>query len=131
MSDSLQPFGLCSPGSSVHGIFQARILEWIAFPSPGDLSDSGIRSRDPTQIFCIAGSCRQIPYHLRHQELPPDTHTYAHLYLSGCEHCCNNCNFCKAIKAGNLEGEWVCDNRIFFLIIHLYSDRSDNYFQMK
>ena len=25
----------CSlPGSSVHGIFQARILEWVAFPSP-------------------------------------------------------------------------------------------------
>ena len=27
----------CSPpGSSVHGISQARILEWVAFPSPGD-----------------------------------------------------------------------------------------------
>ena len=25
------------PGSSIHGIFQARILEWVAFPSPGDL----------------------------------------------------------------------------------------------
>ena len=33
----------CSqPGSSVHGIFQARILEWGAFPTPGDLSDLGI-----------------------------------------------------------------------------------------
>jgi len=30
-----------SPGSSVHGISQARILEWIAVP-PGDLSDPGI-----------------------------------------------------------------------------------------
>ena len=29
----------CSPsGSSVHGILQARILEWVAIPSPGDLS---------------------------------------------------------------------------------------------
>ena len=27
------------PGSSVHGIFQARILEWVAIPSPGDLPD--------------------------------------------------------------------------------------------
>ena len=28
----------CSlPGSSVHGISQARILEWLPFPSPGDL----------------------------------------------------------------------------------------------
>ena len=30
------------PGSSVHGILQARILEWVAFPSPGDLPDLGI-----------------------------------------------------------------------------------------
>ena len=30
MSDSLQPYGLNPPGSSVHGILQARILEWAA-----------------------------------------------------------------------------------------------------
>ena len=31
MSDSLRPCGLySSPGSSVHGILQARILEWVA-----------------------------------------------------------------------------------------------------
>jgi len=29
---------VCSlPGSSVHRILQARILEWLPFPSPGDL----------------------------------------------------------------------------------------------
>ena len=28
--------------SSVHGILQARILEWVAIPSPGDLPDPGI-----------------------------------------------------------------------------------------
>ena len=33
------------PGSSVHGILQARILEWVAFPSPGDLPDPGIEPR--------------------------------------------------------------------------------------
>ena len=28
----------CSPlGSSVHGLLQTRMLEWVAFPSPGDL----------------------------------------------------------------------------------------------
>ena len=33
----------CSPlGSSVHGILQARILEWAACPPPGDLPDPGI-----------------------------------------------------------------------------------------
>ena len=31
------------PGSSVHGILQARILEWLPFPSPGDLPDPGIK----------------------------------------------------------------------------------------
>ena len=31
------------PGSSVDGIFQARILEWVAIPSWGDLSDPGIK----------------------------------------------------------------------------------------
>ena len=39
----------CSPlGSSVHGIFQARIMEWVAMPSlPGDLPDSGIELGSP------------------------------------------------------------------------------------
>ena len=38
----------CSPpGSSIHGILQARILEWVAFPSPGDLPDPGIEPRSP------------------------------------------------------------------------------------
>jgi len=33
----------CSPpGSSVPRIFQAKILEWLPFPSPGDLPDPGI-----------------------------------------------------------------------------------------
>ena len=30
------------PGSSVHGILQARLPEWVAIPSPGDLPDPGI-----------------------------------------------------------------------------------------
>ena len=29
-------------GSSVHGIFQARLLEWVAMPSPGDRPNPGI-----------------------------------------------------------------------------------------
>ena len=33
----------CSPpGSSVHGILQARLLEWVTTPSPGVLPDPGI-----------------------------------------------------------------------------------------
>ena len=33
----------CSPPcSSVHGIFQARILEWVVIPTPQDVPDPGI-----------------------------------------------------------------------------------------
>ena len=38
----------CSPPhSSVHGILQARILEWAAMPLPGDLPDPDI---EPTSL---------------------------------------------------------------------------------
>ena len=40
---------LCDPvGYSVHGIPQARILEWQLFSSPGDLSNQGTEPRSPT-----------------------------------------------------------------------------------
>ena len=35
---------LCVTGSSVHGILEARILEWVAIPSPGDLPHPGAES---------------------------------------------------------------------------------------
>ena len=34
MSDSLQPIDCSLPGSSLHGILQARILEWVAIYYP-------------------------------------------------------------------------------------------------
>ena len=37
------PMDYSLPGSSVHGIFQTRILDWVAFPSPGDLPNLGIK----------------------------------------------------------------------------------------
>jgi len=39
---------LCStPGSSVHGMLQARRLEWVPYPSPADLPDPGIEPKSP------------------------------------------------------------------------------------
>ena len=32
---------------TVHGILQARILEWDPFPSPGDLPNPGFEPRSP------------------------------------------------------------------------------------
>ena len=60
MSESLY----CSlPDSSVHGIFQARILEWVAISSPEDLPCP----RDRTHISCVSYIDRQILYLLSHQ----------------------------------------------------------------
>ena len=54
----------CSlPGSSVHGILQARILEWVAI----SFSRASSRPRDGTQVSCIG---RQTLYHLSHQGRP-------------------------------------------------------------
>ena len=39
------PMHCSPPGSSVHGILQARILQWVVIPSPGDLPDLGIKPR--------------------------------------------------------------------------------------
>ena len=48
VSNSLRPHDCGPPGPSVHGILQARILEWVAFPLPGDLPDPGIELVSPT-----------------------------------------------------------------------------------
>ena len=40
-----------SPGSSVHGILQARILEWVAMP----FSTGTSLRRDQTRVSCISG----------------------------------------------------------------------------
>ena len=45
-STSLQPMG-CPPGSSLHGISQARIVSGLLFPSPGDLPEPGTDSWSP------------------------------------------------------------------------------------
>ena len=41
------PMGSSSPGFFVHGILQARILEWVAIPSLGDLPDPEMEPGSP------------------------------------------------------------------------------------
>ena len=41
------PMDCSLPGPSVHEIFLARILEWVAISSPGDLPDPGIEAVSP------------------------------------------------------------------------------------
>ena len=45
------PMDCSPPGSSVHGILQARILEQVAMPS----SRGSSQPRDQTQVSCTAG----------------------------------------------------------------------------
>ena len=52
----LQPHERSPPGSSVHEILQARMLEWIAIP----FSRGSSQPRDWTQVSCIG---RWILYH--------------------------------------------------------------------
>ena len=58
MSYCLQPYGLQPPGSCDHGILQARILESLSFPSPGDLP-----YRESKLGFL---HCKWILFHLSH-----------------------------------------------------------------
>ena len=54
---------LCDPMDyTVHGILQARILEWVAFPSGGIFAIQGLNPGLP--------HCRQILYQLSHQGSP-------------------------------------------------------------
>ena len=41
------PMDCSQPGSSVHGILQARILEWAAISHPGDLPNRGTEPESP------------------------------------------------------------------------------------
>ena len=47
ISNSCDPMGCILPGPSVHGISQARLMERVPFPSPGDLPDPGMEPVSP------------------------------------------------------------------------------------
>ena len=54
----------CSlPGSPVHGLLQAKTLEWLASP----FSRASFRPRNQTRVSSIAG---RFFYHLSHQGSP-------------------------------------------------------------
>ena len=63
MSDLCDYMDYSPASSSVYGILQARILEWVAIP----FSRGSSQPRDQTWVSCIG---RQILYHLSHQGRP-------------------------------------------------------------
>ena len=60
LSNSLWPHDCSLPGSSVHGILQASILEWVVIPFSRGSIQQGLNPSLP--------HCRWILYHLSHQE---------------------------------------------------------------
>ena len=70
---------LCDPmncslsGSSVHGILQARILEWVAI----SCSRGSSWSRDQTCLSCISYTGRWILYHCATREAPQTALLYS------------------------------------------------------
>ena len=64
------------PVSSVHGIIPARILEWAAFPPPGDLPNPGIEPVSP------ALQVDSLP--LSHQTLYQGSYLGSVIFLSFC-----------------------------------------------
>ena len=62
----------CSlPGSSIHGIFQARVLEWVAISFSRRSSQQGSNPGLP--------HCQQMLYHLSHQG------TEGYVLILGCD----------------------------------------------
>ena len=69
----------CSPsGSSVPGILQARILEWVAMP----FSRGSSQPRDRTHISQVSCIGRQILYHWAIMEA--HIHIYVYIYVHNC-----------------------------------------------
>ena len=84
------PMDSSPPGSSVHGILQARILEWVAAQSrilewvAILFSGGSSLPRNWTQVSCIAG---RFFYHLSHQERGWDL----------CQHCVSTSPTCLIV----------------------------------
>ena len=95
------PMDCSLPGSSIHGIFQARVLEWGAIAFSDDKPRLHIKSQDiilqttiqivkamvfPVQFHSVAQSCptlcdpmnRSTPDNPVHHQLPEFTQTHVH-----------------------------------------------------
>ena len=76
MSNSLDPTDYSLPGSTVHGILQARVPEWVAMPS----SRGSAQPRDQTPVSSVSCIGKQVLYHQSHP---------IYLFILGCAawHC--------------------------------------------
>jgi len=70
------PMECSPPGSSLHGIFQARILDELSFPPPGDLPNPGIK---PASLRSSASAGRFFSTSATQKpRCPTEMHTYVY-----------------------------------------------------
>ena len=109
------PMDCSPPGSSVHGIYQARILEWVAISS----FMRSFHPRNQTHIPCISPTDKWILYHWATWEA-------CHINLS-CYCCCSVAQSCLTLcdpmgcimpgfpvlhhlpELAQTHAHWVCD----------------------
>ena len=77
VSDSLWPVDCNPPGSFVHWILQARILEWVATPFPRGSS----KLRYGIQWLLWLLHRRQILYQFTHRKSPLNVNRVTEIYL--------------------------------------------------
>ena len=81
---------LCNPmGHKVHGILQARILEWVAYP----FSSRSSQSRNRTGVSCIAGA-HSLPAELPGKPRYVQVHTNGHMRAHTCPRCYEGSPWC-------------------------------------
>ena len=88
------PMDCSLPGSSVHWILQARILEWVAMPS----SRGSSWPRNQTHVSCISYIGRQILYHSL-PLAPPGKHLHCSMCVCVC--------VCVCVLS-HLSHVWLC-----------------------
>ena len=76
------PMDCCLPGSSVHGLFQARVLGSLAISFSRGLPDSGIEPCSPTlQADALPSEPLGKPIHTYIY-----THTHTHIHTHSCSY---------------------------------------------
>ena len=109
------------PGFSVHVILQARILEWLLFPSPEDLPNSGI---EPEPLKTPAMQVDSLP--LSHQGSPKMwcVYIYTYMYMCVC--------VCVYIHIYTFQFRYVCVIYIYHIIYTcIYTHKMKYYSQKK
>ena len=72
------PMDCSLPGSSIHGILQARILEWVPMPFPGESS----QPRDRTHVSYVSWQAGSLPLASPGKPIKDKWSEVAQLYLT-------------------------------------------------